>query len=509
MIPQLFTLSVFSLLVAQLSKTNAEPSTKDESAPQVFRVHSHAYVRSVSATADEKLLLTAGDRSDGTVRWWRLPAMEEVKKFDFGAGLLSCRVSPDGLWAVSSCKLENEKYPGLTIWDARAWRPMHRFNKEVCNLRAISPDSQLFASSDDDRRVTVRLLESGMVVFRTDALGYGSGACCFSPDGRYLYVASRTTKCVLCLDAMTGKTHWRSSADPGIVTSLQASWDGRFVASGGGRVFDTVTGSLVRTYQKPPSSKSQESLSYSAFDAASQSIICAGGHDGLFRWDLHSNKLIESYTDLGYEIQGMDLLPHSWMLVSRKRGDIVIRKLLPLPKAKPADRQVDERKWLELWQLLAGADATKAIASMHELSLHATTTPALLVKHIRLPPRETHDEISTLIKQLSSDNFQVRKRAATALANLGSVARPALRSAYLSKGASEDFRKMADEVFSRLEGRVPEGEQLQAVRGVQTLGMIGTQEARAVLKELSQRRDNDPVVNEARAALQRLESMKP
>ena len=89
-----------------------------------------------------------------------------------------------------------------------------------------------------------------------------------------------------------------------------------------------------------------------------------------------------------------------------------------------------------------------------------------------------------LLSDLDSRSFPTRERAMRRLSALGRFAEPALRRTMTERPALE-VRARAEILLSRLEGAGRSGEELQALRAVEVLEMMGTPAARQVLEGLA------------------------
>jgi hypothetical protein len=116
------------------------------------------------------------------------------------------------------------------------------------------------------------------------------------------------------------------------------------------------------------------------------------------------------------------------------------------------------------------------------------------------------DRVAKLIADLDADELEKRETATDELAKLGKAAEATLR-AEQKKGASAsaEVRVRLGQLLDRLEkGELPPDER-RALRAVEVLEMIGTQEARAALAGLAKGAADAVLTREAKAAMERLE----
>jgi HEAT repeat protein len=108
-----------------------------------------------------------------------------------------------------------------------------------------------------------------------------------------------------------------------------------------------------------------------------------------------------------------------------------------------------------------------------------------------------------MIAALDSDEFAEREKAMTELEALGDLAEPALRQA-LEEKASLEVSRRVERLLETLGGPVTSPETLQVVRAVEALERIGTPDARQLLETLAKVASQGRLVQEAKAALERL-----
>jgi hypothetical protein len=172
---------------------------------------------------------------------------------------------------------------------------------------------------------------------------------------------------------------------------------------------------------------------------------------------------------------------------------------LPREQRRPAPLA---QKGLEvLRSALAGADAAGAYRVIVALEMQPQAVP-LLAERLRRPAPDAK-RIASLAKQLDSEEFDARQRAAGELRKLHWAAEPALRRA-LEETTSPEVRKRVEDLLDDLFHAEPPADLLQDWRAVKVLERIGTPEAKEVLRELAGRVPATRLIREARAALERL-----
>ena len=153
-----------------------------------------------------------------------------------------------------------------------------------------------------------------------------------------------------------------------------------------------------------------------------------------------------------------------------------------------------------LWDALADADATKAFPALRLLVLNPDRALPILKDHLR--PADDR-RVPKLVGDLNSDDFETREAASRGLAALGEAARSALEKAAAADPAPEARQRLND-LLEKLNGRTAP-EELRGVRAVDVLEQIGTDGARAVLKDLAAGAPGALTTQAAKDALDRLQ----
>src|SRR5262249_22632415 len=108
-----------------------------------------------------------------------------------------------------------------------------------------------------------------------------------------------------------------------------------------------------------------------------------------------------------------------------------------------------------------------------------------------------------LLADLESDQFPVRNRASRELEALAELAEPELRAALAGKPSLE-LRGRLQKLLETLEQRTPSGAQLHALRALEVLEYMRTEEAQQLLTALAKGAPEARFTQEAKAALARL-----
>jgi WD40 repeat protein len=161
-----------------------------------------------------------------------------------------------------------------------------------------------------------------------------------------------------------------------------------------------------------------------------------------------------------------------------------------------------------LWSDLADADAVKAYRSVWALTKMPKETTAYVGERLKPTAAPDAQKVERLVTDLNSDRFAVRDKANQELARLGGLVEPALRKA-LEANPSLETRQRIEKLLRGLLGPITLPETLRAVRAVETLELIGTGEAKALLAQYAAGAPLARLTQDAKEALARLERAVP
>jgi hypothetical protein len=157
-----------------------------------------------------------------------------------------------------------------------------------------------------------------------------------------------------------------------------------------------------------------------------------------------------------------------------------------------------------IWNALAGDDAPKAFQGVQKLAGSPKDAGRYLHKRLEPVPAVEEEVILKLIKNLDSDRFNTRDRAARELDKLGESALGPCEDVLAGK-PSVELRRRLEAFKNKLAEpwRNPPPEQLRIIRALEALEMCGTAEARAVLTRLARGARGAYLTKQAKAALDR------
>jgi hypothetical protein len=182
---------------------------------------------------------------------------------------------------------------------------------------------------------------------------------------------------------------------------------------------------------------------------------------------------------------------------------LLLAGLAPALPAQEANRVA------ALWQLLGDEDSAVAYRALWDLVEHGDTAVAFLRARLDEVPRlasEKSRRLQQLLRDLDSDEFDVRDSASTELAKLGIDAADALEKAVREPTSAEAKKRLGQLVALLPERRdTPPAAVVHQLRAVEVLERIATPAARDLLHHLAGGPADDRICCDARRAVQRLE----
>jgi RNA polymerase sigma factor (sigma-70 family) len=499
---------------------------------------------SVAFSSDGKSVATGNESS--LVRLWDLQTRKE--RAAAGGHESPLRVA-DRLPGDSEL-LTIEEYGAARVWDAATGRPLRRFDlgDDVwCSCATRSPDGKHLALGGHH---FIYLLDAvaGKVVRRLPGHQRHAWGLAYFPDGKTLASIAFLDRAIRLWDTTSGKElraiHTQHQNGP---MSLALAPDGKMLATGGEFdsticLWDPATRKLLRRWTAhAPAHGHERGVAPLRFSPDGRTLVSAGP-DGLIRfWDPATGRK-------RFELIGWGLLRFSpdgrmmtttdpdgtirlWeMATGRERhrlaghqGHIFSlafadngRTLVSGGQdttalvwdlwAPGGDRRLPS-DGASLWNDLAAADAMRAFRALRALRADPEATLALLPRRLRPVAAPDPARVAQLVRDLDSDQFDVRRAAGAELEGLAELAGPELRRVRETSPPLE-VRRRLDQLLERLEGPARAPEQVRALRAVELLEVVDGPAAQKLLRSLAGGAEHSRVTAEARLALDRLQARK-
>jgi len=248
--------------------------------PEVVVQSGHASaITSLAISPDGRFIVSGA--GDSLVKLWDMNSAREMRSFKGHGGLVrAVSFSPDNKLAASAAWDRTAK-----VWNIATGETVINVvgaEKGVyVNAVSFSPDGTLLATGGQDQVIRLWSLKSGKLerelTFRSTT-GYVEpvSGIAFSPDGTVLYGAYGDGL-VRVWKVSSGKMKFALTGHQGMVWSVAASADGKWMASGGedGKVIVRDT----RNHRVTEQSKMSDEVLSVAFDHASSSLV-ASSKDG-------------------------------------------------------------------------------------------------------------------------------------------------------------------------------------------------------------------------------------
>jgi WD40 repeat protein len=463
---------------------------------RLHRQPGHVGAITAALSPNGKTLATAGQ--DGSLRLWDAGTGKEKARIASASPLECLSYSPDGKLLATG-----DRQGVIALRDpstGKMRRSLNGHGRAITGL-AFTVDGKSLVSGSRDRTVRAWDLSTGKVVQTVSAQGRGAmGAFSLSPDGKKVLIVPRAA--ALRMLDLSGSTE--SGRFPGHVGGCLAvafSPTGHLAASGGRemmvRIWEVVSGKERRALSGFPGWGTAVAWS-------PDGLLLASGHgDGQVRlWDPFTGKEWQALAAHEGAVTSLSFSADGKRLASAGEGGTAL--IWDVPALVQAGRtevvRLSAQELEKLWRDLASANAPEAAAAVQILARAHPQAVALFRDRVRPVTRE---ELKQLIADLDSPRFAEREKATNRLSRLGRFAELALRQT-IKEQPSLEVRARVEIILSRLESGNRAPEEIQALRALEVLEMIGTPRAHQVLKSLAGGAPECELTREARAALERL-----
>ena len=467
------------------------------------RLRSAAHQASIRclAFADPRTLVTTS--SDRTVRVWDVTRKEQ--RLELGGGEVAgtaLAVSPDrkqAAWGGLDGKVR--------VFDLASGREVRRFDGHTGPVSAVAfaPDGKVLASGGNDQ--TIRLYDLASGEARQVLKGHTSEvlALAFAPGGRLL-ASGDGVGGIRFWSHPTGQELGKIDGHTREVFTLVFSPDGWTLASSSRdesvRLWEVATGQVRWAFGTPR--MGHAAVAYSP-DGRLLLTACSQEQQGMRLWDLASGQELSNVWGHRGFVLKLAFSPDAKLAASASDDSTVLlwdvaslRHVKPSP-ALPTPSEVEAR-----WRDLTGADAARAFQARGPLTAAPKLALPLLKQVLRPVAVADAQKVGELIAQLDNDTFTVREKAAAELEALDGAVEAELRKA-LAAATSAEVRQRLTRLLERWDGHPPSAERLHQGRALEVLELMGTEEARSLLRGLAKGAPEAWLTREARAALGRLE----
>jgi WD40 repeat protein len=513
------------------------------------------HITALAFSSDGKFLASA---ANGIIRLWDTRTGKRIDSFQGQEKEITCLTfTRHGKWIVSAVE------GTIGLWDAVTGEPVRRLEDEgsVGMLLALSPDERLLASADEG--ISIWEMATGRFVYRipirhgwVGALGFLDGnrllsaeatlafaersGCwialwdttqqkqthrvalregqereitprAISPDGRILVTSSyvlgisSSGPCppVYLWEVAQGRRLRQIGGQTTGARLITFSTDGKMLATAGWSehplwIWEVLTG---RERLQIPREKG-EAVSCIAFSPCGRLLALGDSGGDIHFWDLASGKKRGTFTGHGRRVSCLSFSPQGRLLVSGSEDTTILVWDMASMVRRGSPTAAKSGKGLStLWTELADADPAKAYRALWGLVAVPDEAVPLLAKSLS-PVTSDDVQVKRLIADLGNDDFSIRKAAMRELKELGELAWPALQD-LLKSNPDLEVRRRAQQL---LEEPIPPPapKEVRALRAVEALELMGTQEARETLRKLAGGARGAPLTREAKASLERL-----
>jgi WD40 repeat protein len=414
-------------------------------------------IHALEFTPDGRNLISAS--ADQSIYWWDVESARHVRSLHADDQVTSSALSADGSLLVHNgggqevllCDgVTGKPLPGLPVGDLFIHRVAFGLGKRLLITTEYQTSTvRLWRLAERSRSCSLE----------NDRERWSNPEIAVSPDGKALATTEKNGT-VRLWELATGKERLRINLE-GVkdVSGIAFAAHGQVLAiSGGGMIYfcDVGTGKEVSRLKAPAE---QEHL---IFSSDGKKLASASRDTTILLWD-----------------------------VSQVDGE------------RPSPRRLDKRELEQLQTDLEAEDARKAYLTINTLAA-APEQAVTLVKNLLRPAVPVSEkEVAALIADLDSEEFAIREAAARKLEAMEEVGEPWLRKALVAK-PSPEVRRRAEAILSTGNPHPVTARERTALRGVELLERVATQDAVLHLQALSKGSPDARITLDAQGALERI-----
>jgi WD40 repeat protein len=473
--------------------------------------HDDKMIIAVVFTPDGKTVATCG--WDNLVRLWDVKTGQEVRSLrGHTEAVFTMAMHPDGKMLASG---SNDKT--IALWDIAGGKEIRRLQGHTAAVgrTAFSGDGKVLASSGDDNSVRLWDVASGNELATCAGHGQAVNGLSFAPDGKAVASCSNNGS-IQIWDVPSGKEIRQFGNAAGWVNTLAYSPDGKTIATGGAliRLWEVATGK--ERWSTQPGTRGADGQGYFwcvVFSPDGKTIASSSPDSSIRFWETATGKERRLVGKHAGGVANVAISPDGKLLASSSHDKTGrLWDLTKIPEASARKEKVKPNDIDSLWSTLTEADAVKAYQAITTLESAPDLAVPYLKKHAKPVEQKTVtatvDQITKFIADLDADDFAARESASEELSKLGENAGPALRKALAGNPSAEASRRI-DKLLESFKGPTMMPEDLRLIRAIEVLENVGTGEARAILKRLSEGTPQAQPTQEATQALARLDKRIP